>query len=171
MAIIGFLLYFTARRFKNNHTRILTKAVSFYAILTKDVSPSLGEVIVFDHILTNQGSAYNPRTGIFTATHHALHHFTLSYHSNGCDTELSLVHNTATNPSCIATAGNYDAGECSVAMEIYPGDTVHVEASHSNEGCVRGDYHATSHLTGKLLHLLKDKKTNKKKTVTKSNRS
>ncbi len=160
-----FCLFLTALGSKKNNARPTTAAVNFYAVLTKDVSPSLGEVIVFDHILTNQGSAYNKRTGLFTATHHALHHFTLSYHSNGCDTELSVIHNTATIPSCIATAVGHDATECSVAIEMYPGDTVHVMASHSNEGCMRGDYHAASHFTGKLLHLLQDKKTKKRKGV------
>lgn len=62
----------------------LSKKVAFFAGLTNNMGPVTEHTdIVFDKVITNVGSAYDPTTGHFTSPVNATYHFTVVIAAQG----------------------------------------------------------------------------------------
>jgi hypothetical protein len=59
-----------------DHIKI--RAITFHAMMSDDLVSNIGQTVVFDHVITNIGKAYNPHTGHFTAPYDGLYFFTVS---------------------------------------------------------------------------------------------
>jgi hypothetical protein len=57
-----------------DHIKI--RAITFHAMMSDDLVSNIGQTVVFDHVITNIGKAYNPHTGHLTA--YGLYFFTVS---------------------------------------------------------------------------------------------
>jgi hypothetical protein len=66
--------------------------VAFFAELSQDLTPSSGQTVVFDQILTNVGNAYNPVTGIFTIPVTGTYHFNVVLSSPNNNDANHLMH-------------------------------------------------------------------------------
>jgi hypothetical protein len=55
---------------------IKKRAIAFHATMSDDLVSNIGQTVVFDHVITNIGKAYNLHTGHFTA--YGLYFFTVS---------------------------------------------------------------------------------------------
>jgi hypothetical protein len=59
-----------------DHIKI--RAIVFHAMMSDDLVSNIGHTVVFDHVITNIGKAYNPHTGHFTVPYDGLYFFTVS---------------------------------------------------------------------------------------------
>jgi hypothetical protein len=59
-----------------DHIKI--RAITFHAMMSDDLVSNIGQTVVFDHVITNIGKAYNPHTGHLTAPYDDLYFFTVS---------------------------------------------------------------------------------------------
>jgi hypothetical protein len=48
-------------------------------MMSDDLVSNIEQTVVFDHVITNIGKAYNPHTGHFTAPYDGLYFFTVSF--------------------------------------------------------------------------------------------
>ena len=58
---------------------IKKRAIAFHAMISDDLVSNIKQTVVFDHVITNIGKAYNPHTGHFTAPYDGLYFFTVSF--------------------------------------------------------------------------------------------
>ena len=60
-----------------DHIKI--RAITFHAMMSDDLVSNIKQTVVFDHVITNIGKAYNPHTGNFTAPYDGWYFFTVSF--------------------------------------------------------------------------------------------
>ena len=58
---------------------IKKRAIKFHAMMSDDLVSNIGQTVVFDHVITNIGKAYNPHTGHFTAPYDGLYFFSVIF--------------------------------------------------------------------------------------------
>ncbi|VDI09006.1 Hypothetical predicted protein [Mytilus galloprovincialis] len=123
--------------------------IGFTAVLGKDVS-NLGDyqVILFDTVYTNEGSDYNPRTGVFTCEIPGL--YTIYVHTlaePGKHLETEIIKNLQHMASTYAYDKDfYSSGSNMAVMPLQIGDSVLVRSygnEHDHNGTVI-DYKYTS---------------------------
>uniref|UniRef100_A0A3B4WPG1 C1q domain-containing protein n=1 Tax=Seriola lalandi dorsalis TaxID=1841481 RepID=A0A3B4WPG1_SERLL len=118
---------------------LLTQQVVFSASLLSDGLKAIGPfnthtALVFKHVLTNIGSAYDPTTGVFTAPLTGAYHFEWHIGVHGSNTAAVLVKNT----NHIFTAveqqeSGYGSSSQGAALRLEAGDDVslHLWANNS----------------------------------------
>ncbi|XP_071177458.1 uncharacterized protein [Mytilus edulis] len=123
--------------------------IGFTAVLGKDVS-NLGDnqVILFDTVYTNEGSDYNPRTGVFTCEIPGLYTFYVhTLAEPGKHLETEIIKNLQHMASTYAYDKDfYSSGSNMAVMSLQIGDTVLVRSygnGHDHNGSVI-DYKYTS---------------------------
>ncbi|WAR29457.1 C1QA-like protein, partial [Mya arenaria] len=119
---------------QEKHTR-----PAFLAILSDDISATTaGKATVFDDVVTNIGSAYNGKTGTFTAPIEGLYLFSVkitgyykSTASIGTTDQYQLKLNNNLYLRLFADVNakthNFDSSSVVTVMELGKGDRVHVE--------------------------------------------
>ncbi len=84
----------------------------------------------FDEILVNDGDCYTD--GIFTTKTRGLYLFTLYWHVEICDKQLSIFKDSGPNTSeqllCKTDADNYSQGSCSALINLEGGERAMVKA-------------------------------------------
>ncbi|CAC5373122.1 C1QL [Mytilus coruscus] len=98
----------------------------------------------FDNVLTNIGKEYDPSTGIFTATHQGVYHFSvisLSVHDKSC--YLRLFHNNELTLGNLVTGDGYKTGTMNVVLNLQKGDTVSVRGNGGHTVYSDSTYHVT----------------------------
>ena len=132
---------------------IKKQAIAFHARLSNDVVLKHGQTVVFDHVITNIGNAYNPHTGHFTAPYDGAYFFTTSFLKRySSDLHLSMLKNSriisrghATNSASGSVAGSMNA-----AIFLKKGDVVKIVGFRVTAK-IHGDW---SFFTG---HIITDK--------------
>ena len=140
-----------------DHIKI--RAITFHAMMSDDLVSNIEQTVVFDHVITNIGKAYNPHTGHFTVPYDGLYFLTVSflkrYSSNLTLTMLinsgTISRGHATNSTSGATTGSMNA-----AVFLKKGDVVRIIGSSVNAR-IDGDWtYFTGHIiTDKILFLSK----------------
>ncbi|XP_037614983.1 complement C1q-like protein 4 [Sebastes umbrosus] len=105
-----------------------------------------GTTLIYEHVITNIGNAYNKFTGIFIAPYAGVYYFTIFHHAGGNPgTELSLYKNsqcmvkTQDHPAVHETAHN---GGNAVFLQLQHGDQVYVRMD-ANSHVYGSNYHTT----------------------------
>jgi hypothetical protein len=132
---------------------IKKRAIAFHVMMSDDLVSNIGQTVVFDHVITNIGKAYNPHTGHFTTQYDGLCFFTVSflkrYSSNLTLTMLinnrTISRGHATNSTSGATTGSINA-----AVFLKKGDVARIIGSSVNAR-IHGDWtYFTGHITDKI---------------------
>ncbi len=139
----------------------LDVAVGFHVALNSggDQILALGDVVMFDTILTNYGEAFNLSSSSFVAPRHGLYGFSAYFLTSkeGLATHLCV----AVNADCVCKEyadynhNKYETGTCSVLAELLPGDMVNIVLNsdpQSDGGEVNG--HGYTGFTGWLYKAL-----------------
>ena len=134
-----------------DHIKI--RAITFHVMMSDDLVSNIGHTVVFDHVITNIGKAYNPHTGHFTVPYDGLYFFTVSflkiYSSNLTLTMLinsgTISRGHATNSTCDTTTGSMND-----VVFLKKGDVVRIIGSSVNAR-IHGDW---TYFTG---HIITDK--------------
>ncbi|OPL20864.1 hypothetical protein AM593_06460, partial [Mytilus galloprovincialis] len=131
---------------RNNHQ----KPIAFYAQLTKQVTVSGSDTVVFDKVFTNTGDAYDSKTGIFRAPVKGLYYFDCTLMSIGTPLHLILMKN-----KIMLTRGhsfsNRDFGSISGTIELKMGDKVSIQHySAARSEAIHGEY---ASFTGYLISI------------------
>ena len=93
-------IYFSAFFLKNFVSILFLADISFAVTPSNQVTYSNGHILKFDKILNNNGNAYNPTTGTFTAPFNGTYEFSIvmlnannGYAARAQVTHGSLIHN------------------------------------------------------------------------------
>ena len=129
----------------------MNESVGFSAKLLGDRYISSGEVVSFNHVISNFGGHYSNETYTFTCPVHGVYMFSMTMtehdqtHVRGIlyRNDDALIRSTADN------GGDFDSASATVVTECNAGDQVYVTADL--EGIFDGD-RSPSHFTGYLVH-------------------
>ncbi|CAC5383069.1 C1QL [Mytilus coruscus] len=104
-------------------------AFSAYRISQQKLT-SPHENFKFDNVWTNIGNGYDPSTGIFTAPHQGVYHFSaVAVSVNGKTLYLKLVHNNKSTSGSWVTGLGYKTGTMDVIFNLQKGDKMSVGAT------------------------------------------
>ncbi|XP_052236198.1 uncharacterized protein LOC127847985 [Dreissena polymorpha] len=136
-----------------------TPNILFKARRVKNVTPTDGQVIVFEDVLYNHGSGYDSSSGVFTAPVGGTYLFTarlLSTEAGPVFFEINVNGNMNSNGALFANKGWIYASADSV-VRLLPGERVFIKSLYSNKICntgLLGDLNSKSNeFTGVLLHV------------------
>nr|XP_022295179.1 cerebellin-3-like isoform X3 [Crassostrea virginica] len=125
--------------------------VGFHALLTTtSVSMSSGEVIKFNHVITNIGEGYNSSTGIFTAPVTGYYEFIVTIMAQSGNTFISkvLIHGTDYYCHAYGSSQSQAQGMCDIIFHLSSGQTAKV-AQHSGSALYGNSFSSFSgHLIG-----------------------
>ncbi|XP_062580716.1 complement C1q subcomponent subunit B-like [Saccostrea cucullata] len=106
---------------------------AFSSILSKDL-PNTGrtQTIVFDHVITNTGNAYNRHTGIFHAPSNGIFAFSWTMNSEKINGHFELMHNSKIITAISTELTNLEIGTTSATMvlQLKRNDVVFIRTDH-----------------------------------------
>ncbi|CAC5359430.1 unnamed protein product [Mytilus coruscus] len=106
---------------------IPSSKVAFHARLTSHVTLGSAQTVIFDHVITNIGKAYNQHTGHFTAPFNGIYFFACTFlQSGGTPLHLQMVQNSSEISRGHAQRGGAVAGSMSAVIYLHKGDVVKV---------------------------------------------
>ncbi|VDI20195.1 Hypothetical predicted protein [Mytilus galloprovincialis] len=111
-----------------------TSIPAFTATLSKDLTPQINEIIIFDSVKTNVGGHYSSSTGIFTSPRNGLYMISATMRSTATKhLHCELMVNEGMKVKIFGT--NYSTGTISVVLLLKTGDKVSIKKDHrSGEG-------------------------------------
>jgi len=123
------------------------RPVAFLATLSSDLQHAgANQPIVFDRVVTNVGSAYNPHVGVFTAPVSGIYVFSVSLlNYPGHTTNYCLYKNNAFISEIYLNApdaGHYESTSQTVVLQLTKGDDVTLRNVFVDES-LRGDNYCT----------------------------
>ena len=94
-----------------------------------------GDILVFPHVITNNGNGYDPSTGKFTASKKGTYVFSVNVNSYGTNhVYLEIVHNGMSKVRSMAYgSANYQTGTNMAVLALEKGDSVWVKR-YSGQG-------------------------------------
>ncbi|XP_076080057.1 complement C1q subcomponent subunit B-like [Mytilus galloprovincialis] len=107
-------------------TPIPSSKIAFHARLTPDVNLGSTQTVIFDHVITNIGKAYNKHTGHFTATLNGIYVFACTFLQTGGSLHLQIVQNSSDISKGYARSGGGIAGSMNAVIYLHKGDVVKV---------------------------------------------
>lgn len=108
--------------------------VSFLARLSADYSPSEDQKIIFDIHDVNEGGAYSPTSGVFTAPLEGLYLFAVTITTRKKDPDAYLFRNGYTVlPLFNHSEDDYRQASASVVLHLVTGDRVWVDWNGATE--------------------------------------
>ena len=119
--------------------------------LTSSSSSWAGDILVFPHVITNNGNGYDPSTGKFTASKKGNYVFSVNVNSYGSNrVYLDIVHNGVSKVRAMAyDSASYQTGTNMVVLVLNKGDSVWVKRQ-SGQGYHTGSVPITT-FSGFLL--------------------
>ncbi|XP_060701488.1 complement C1q-like protein 4 isoform X2 [Hemiscyllium ocellatum] len=113
--------------------------IIFHAKVSDDLNPSGKRRMVYDAVIVNKGSAYNSKTGVFTAPLAGTYLFTYSL-LGGPTSEVRLVKNEEdlSYIHTILSLGEAQTGSMPVILSLESGDQIWVNLIEGNTWSGRG---------------------------------
>nr|XP_034302812.1 uncharacterized protein LOC105336353 [Crassostrea gigas] len=104
------------------------RSVSFTVGVTSSSSTWSGDILVFPHVVTNNGNGYNPSTGKFTAPTDGTYVFFVTVNSYSANTVyLDIVLNGSKKVRTMShNTANYMTGTNMAVLQLYTGNSVWV---------------------------------------------
>lgn len=105
----------------------LDKKVAFHARLSTDVTLGSSQTVIFDDVITNIGSAYDFRTGHFSAPNDGVYFFASTFLKThrSSSLHLQMMKNNDMISKGHAAPGSYaEAGSMNAIVSLKRGDTV-----------------------------------------------
>ncbi|VDI17338.1 Hypothetical predicted protein [Mytilus galloprovincialis] len=131
--------------------RKTTAKTAFFTFLKRSRTLSGSQILKFDDLQINQGNAYNPNTGNFTAPRSGLYHISCSL--MGSFPTASISFQIDKNGDLFLNIYSHDSGwttqSVSLLMELTEGDKIYVKHSTSRTDMVNGN--RQSYFSGFLL--------------------
>ncbi|VDI77694.1 Hypothetical predicted protein [Mytilus galloprovincialis] len=114
-------------RLLGESSAIPSNKVAFHARLTPDVTLGSAQTVIFDHVITNIGKAYNLHTGHFTAPFNGIYVFACTFlQTGGTTVNLQMVNNSSEISRGHAASGAGVAGSMNAVIYMKKGDVVKV---------------------------------------------
>ncbi|CAG2192689.1 C1QL [Mytilus edulis] len=108
------------------------ETVAFSAHRSNSQTLSSREKVIFDGVWTYVGNGYEPSTGVFTAPHPGLYHFTaVLMSSDKKDLSLYLTLNELRMTRSYLHGDGYKTGTFDVVFNLHKGDTVYIQSDRS----------------------------------------
>ncbi|XP_078331316.1 uncharacterized protein LOC111125028 [Crassostrea virginica] len=97
--------------------------------MTSSSSTWTGDILVFPHVITNNGNGYDPSTGKFTASKKGTYVFSVNVNAHGSNTVyLDIVHNGMSKVRTMAySSASYQTGTNMAVLVLEKGDSVWVK--------------------------------------------
>ncbi|CAG2256714.1 unnamed protein product [Mytilus edulis] len=129
---------------------IPSSKIAFHAQLTPHVTLGSTQTVIFDHVITNIGKAYNQHTGHFTAPFNGIYFFACTFlQTGGSYLHLQMVQNSIEISKGHASSGDAVAGSMNAVIYLHKGDVVKVRHYPSlGTQTIHGDW---SYFMGYLL--------------------
>ncbi|XP_076080424.1 heavy metal-binding protein HIP-like [Mytilus galloprovincialis] len=128
---------------------IPSSKVAFHARLTNSITLGSTQTVIFDHVITNIGKAYNQHTGHFTAPSNGIYFFACTFLQYGVRLHLQMVQNSSEISKGYAQRGDAASGSMSAVIYLNKGDVVKVRHYPGQESqTIHGDW---SYFMGYLL--------------------
>ncbi|VDI05777.1 Hypothetical predicted protein [Mytilus galloprovincialis] len=106
---------------------IPSNKVAFHARLTPHVALGSTQTVIFDHVITNIGKAYNQHTGHFTAPFNGIYMFACTFlQKRGSGVHLQMVNNSSEISKGHGASGAGVAGVMNAVIYLQKGDVVKV---------------------------------------------
>lgn len=138
----------------NEKTNALIKQgiIAFYAISTRDLDLEHSQTIVFDHVYTNIGKGYNPKTGKFIAPFDGLYRFGSTGMSQGKDAVFLQMNKNGIEVARSTAQRNYNTADMEAILELKKGDVIEVtRRTNSNKQTERLHGNRLASFTGFLI--------------------
>uniref|UniRef100_A0A0B6ZJ78 C1q domain-containing protein n=1 Tax=Arion vulgaris TaxID=1028688 RepID=A0A0B6ZJ78_9EUPU len=108
--------------------------VAFTAAITEDRTVNAGNTIVFNTVLNNIGTGYDPITGVFTAPRGGV--YTIAFNAvtqANSKVYVDLVHNDVYQVSAYGSSGwgSYATASTTLNLRLKKGDRVVIKARHT----------------------------------------
>ncbi|XP_063438548.1 complement C1q tumor necrosis factor-related protein 3-like [Mytilus trossulus] len=116
----------TNRLLGETGSAIPSNKVAFHARLTPHVTLGSTQTVIFDHVITNIGKAYNQHTGHFTAPCNGIYFFACTFLQTSTPLELQIVQNSSEISRGHAPRGENFAGSMNAVIYLHKGDVVKV---------------------------------------------
>lgn len=113
-----------------------TSIPAFTATLSKDLTPQVNQIIIFDSVKTNVGGHYSPSTGVFTSPRNGLYMISATMRSTASKhLHCELWVNEGMKVKTFGT--NYSTGTINAVLQLKTGDKVSIKKDHrSGEGII-----------------------------------
>ncbi|XP_052098483.1 complement C1q subcomponent subunit B-like [Mytilus californianus] len=126
--------------------------IAFYAISTRDIDLEHSQTIVFDHVYTNIGKGYNPKTGKFIAHFDGLYRFGSTGMSQSNDIVHLQMNKNGFEVARSTAQQNYNTADMEAILELKKGDVIEVtRRTNSNEQTERLHGNRLASFTGFLI--------------------
>lgn len=130
------------------------QTVAFTAGLTKQITVPDHGIVRFDRVWTNVGNAYDPDTGVFTATVSGVYHFSCTV-MNGHKSSVRVYlfkNETPTVSGYIYDVNHHDTGTINANIELKEGDKVSIRrGTHDGKNVYSEDKSNMSMFSGFLI--------------------
>ncbi|XP_071140417.1 heavy metal-binding protein HIP-like [Mytilus edulis] len=157
LALMAMYIYENERRIREISTShdqtgspIPSSKVAFHAKLVHSTTLGSLQTVIFDHVITNAGKAYNQHTGHFTAPFNGMYFFACTFLQDGSTRlHLQMVQNSSDISKGHARSGEAASGSMNAVIYLNKGDVVSVRL-YPGQGSqtIHGDW---SYFTGYLL--------------------
>jgi hypothetical protein len=130
------------------------KVVAFTASLSLDISPVIvNQVIKFDRVLTNIGSAYNSHDGVFRAPVSGAYEFAVTVMAPPDHAVHVDIIKDGGEVLCYAygAPSDHDSGTCVVMVQLIEGNDVWVRHDMMPTSANEAIYHSYSSFSGHLI--------------------
>ncbi|VDI65097.1 Hypothetical predicted protein [Mytilus galloprovincialis] len=152
-------------QYKNRSSRLLeggsqslpgTEQVAFYAYLSKSKAISPHHTLIFDHVETNVGQAYNQHSGAFTVPISGVYIFSYTVFPNGVGSYASVELTVNTMPHGAifvdSSSGDPDYTGCTgfAVLALKQGDVclVRLHSTYKSAGNIESDHVMRSSFSG-----------------------
>ncbi|CAG2233473.1 unnamed protein product [Mytilus edulis] len=117
----------TNRLLGETGSAIPSNKVAFHVRLTQYVTLGSAQTVIFDHVITNIGKAYNQHTGHFTAPFNGIYVFACTFlQTGGTAVHLQMVNNSSEISRGHGANGGGVAGSMNAVIYLKKGDVVKV---------------------------------------------
>ena len=121
---------------KTHFVLILAKETreGFTVGVTSSSSSWTGDILVFPHVITNNGNGYDPSTGVFTVSKKGTYVFSVNVNAYGSNSiYLDIVHNGMSKVRTMSyDSTSYQTGTNMVVLVLNKGDSVWVKRYSGN---------------------------------------
>ncbi|XP_048774559.2 complement C1q-like protein 3 [Ostrea edulis] len=106
--------------------------VAFTALVSKDITVASMAVVKYDHVLTNLGGAYQPKTGVFTVPYNGIYTISCSLLSHPANyVHLDIMKNKAVLSTLFAAAKTHPHSGQTLQLVLKKGDKIWVRNANN----------------------------------------